>query len=219
MTRILLVTAGLLVAGEALAQEEPNHPDVMKSGQVTLQVPPDTWLAIDVLDYMPQRPDQRDLRNETQINLYRDGKKVYERNNYNPKQPIQFLVKAGRAKEVYFLRGFTKNQPPDKEPPYNKWYAMPFREKRDDNVGSMELTFDTDLKWNYYTCTTVVRVRYFEGILTEEEVQKIRNQDNSLGGPPVRNAIETLDAVKLLEVIPTPPPPRVERMGGKPGGG
>jgi hypothetical protein len=169
MRKSLLIL--LLGALPASAQDEPNHPANMKSGQVAITLPPDTWLTIDVAEPSSKPPGYT----ESQINLYRNGAKVYERNSYNPKQSCKYLVKSGADKATYMLRGWTKSRPPDSAPPYHPWFPMPFREVRDPEKGTMVLTFDTDLKWNYFISVTTVKVRMYPGVLTQAEVQRLRN--------------------------------------------
>jgi hypothetical protein len=73
------------------------------------------------------------------------------------------------------LRGWTKSRAPDSEPPYRPWYLMPFREVRDPQEGTMELTFDNDLQWNGFSIVTKVKVQMYPGLLTKNEVQRLRN--------------------------------------------
>jgi hypothetical protein len=171
----LLIVASTAWAAAAYAQEEPNHPVAMKTGQVTIVAPPDTWLAIDVVEFRTKRFHEGGFP-ESQINLYRNGAKVYECNFYNPKQSRQYLIKTGHSPETYMLRGWTKSRPPDREPPYHPWYAMPFREERDEKRGKMELTFENDLKCNKFKNVTTVKVRLFHGALTQAEFGRLRSK-------------------------------------------
>ncbi len=153
---LLLTGFALLLSRAAVAQDEPTAPQNMKTGQLSIVVPEYTWLVIEVTE--------RKQRSENQINLYRDGSRVFECNNFNPKQSRHFFTRTAKNTATYQLRGWTKMQDPDSGPPYHPWFPMPFYKKIPDPTKQlMVLEFDnstTGAEWGLNTTVFVYLYPY-----------------------------------------------------------
>ena len=152
---LLLTGFALLLSRAAVAQDEPTAPQNMKTGQLSIVVPEYTWLVIMVTE--------RKQRSENQINLYRDGSRVFECNNFNPKQSRHFFTRTAKNTATYQLRGWTKMQDPDSGPPYHPWFPMPFYKKIPDPQNSSwfwSSTIPRRAEWGLNTTVFVYLVPY-----------------------------------------------------------